>query len=60
MNSESERTKDLRRNRAIKLCAAFQEWAKLAKQQQYPRSLVDICVSALERETQITSRRLGQ
>jgi hypothetical protein len=48
--SETQQVKEARWRRAKKLADAMLDWQELAKQDQYPRSLVDICVAALSRE----------
>lgn len=48
---------EARNRRTMALAAAFREWQSLANQGKYPRSLVDIIRTALEREYSIGRKR---
>jgi hypothetical protein len=54
-SGESAQVRYARWRRAKQLCIQLQEWQRLANQKHYPRSQMDICGAALEREY-----RLGQ
>ena len=54
--SESQKVKDARYLRAQRLGIAFQQWAKLAEQKLYPKSLHQIALAALEREYKLGRR----
>lgn len=47
---EAPQVSSARRLRASKLADAFLKWRSLAAQNNYPRSLVDICEQSLVRE----------
>jgi hypothetical protein len=48
---------EARSRRTHAIAAAFQEWQALANQHKYPRSLVDIIRTALEREYELGRKR---
>ena len=57
MKPESVNVREARNRRARRLADAMLEWQRLAEQKQYPRSLVDICLLALEHEYELGRKR---
>lgn len=56
-HSESQQVLDARERRAVKLADAVLEWKRRADLDEWPRSLVEICRTALEREYRLGTCR---